>query len=66
MPKCKSCGKVIGFIKTENNKTMPIEPGVKKFINRDGVLLEEFEPHWQYCAGADRHRKRKGKNNGKF
>ena len=59
MAKCKSCGKSIGFIQTATGKMMPIEPGVKTFINRDGEMIKGYEPHWTQCPHADKHRKKK-------
>ena len=61
MPKCNACGKTIGFRLTENNKNMPVEPGVVKGLTRDGELIDVFIAHW--CQEYDDKRKKRGDKN---
>ena len=59
MPHCKTCGKVIGFILSINGKYVPVEPGVKQFVTRDGEFIFGQEPHGAYCQQvSDKQRNR--------
>lgn len=63
MAKCRSCGKPIGFQRTKDGKLMPVEPGVKTVLDRDGFLHTGYEPHWMSCPHANQHRPQQPERN---
>jgi hypothetical protein len=62
MPKCKSCGAEIKFVKMSSGKMMPVEIDETTIIFQEagsGYLYKGNIPHWANCPGADEHRKPK-------
>lgn len=62
MPKCKSCGAPIHFIKMKSGANMPVEKEMVKYFIPAGNhadLVKGWLPHWGNCPGADKHRKPK-------
>ena len=59
MPKCNSCDMIIQFQMTENGKYMPVEPGLKTVLTREGKTEQGFTPHHINCPGADENRKKR-------
>lgn len=64
MPKCKSCGAPIKFIKLPSGKLTPVEEKETNLYNQEAgnwYLYKGHEPHWPNCENADKHRRRKTK-----
>lgn len=60
MPTCRYCGKTIMFIKTENGKSMPADPGIKTIIEPGtGKVSDGFIVHWSTCPKAKEAKERK-------
>ena len=59
MPRCKNCGKVIGFILSLKGKYVPVEPGVKQFVTRDGEFIFGHETHGASCQQVSDKQSRK-------
>ena len=54
---CKKCGIYIEWIKTENNKDMPVDPNLITIITLEGKTIKGYIPHWATCEFADYFRK---------
>ena len=67
MPKCKSCGAPIEFIRLPSGKFTPVEVGKISIYSQEAgnwYLYKGHEPHWRNCPGAESHRRpriKKGK-----
>jgi hypothetical protein len=62
MPKCKSCGAEIEFIKMPSGKWMPVEiEKLAVYVIEDdqNIMRHGRQPHWINCPGADKHRRPK-------
>ena len=62
MPKCKSCGAEIRFVKLPSGKLSPVEMDEQKFYvesMESFVLVPGHIPHWGNCPGANKHRRPK-------
>ena len=57
MAQCKSCGKLINFIRTTEGSMMPVETTGTTIVTREGEVIRGFETHWAHCPKADEHRR---------
>lgn len=62
MLKCKACGKDIVFLRTTNDKLIPVDAETVK-LNRFNSADELFDPerhvtHFRTCPSADQFRKK--------
>ena len=65
MPKCKSCGAPINWVKMFNGANMPVEVDKKTIVVVEagkGYLYKGSESHFANCPNADQHRKPKIQN----
>jgi hypothetical protein len=58
MAECRSCGKEIVWVRTENNKMMPCDIDAEIITEKDGERLVVLKPHWASCKDADQWRKK--------
>jgi len=58
---CQACGEKIGWIKTKNNKQMPVDLKITTIVTEDGRTEKGYSPHWAGCPFADRFRKKETK-----
>ena len=64
MPKCKSCGADIDFMKMESGRKMPVDSNPIKVvvIHKNGARITlAYMPHWATCTDPGKHRKTTGK-----
>lgn len=54
--KCKSCEKLITWLRTEKGKQMPVDGATKDPVYNP----RKHKSHWDTCTDADRFRKKKG------
>lgn len=54
---CKKCGAPIKWVKTKNNRSMPVDIGRKVLVTDAGSVVRGFNPHWATCPHADDFRK---------
>jgi len=62
VPKCKSCGAEIEWIKTWKGENYPVNAKPKKMFTKIKgywILVDCYETHFATCPDADQHRKKK-------
>lgn len=58
MPKCKSCGAAIEWVKmAASGKAMPVDPVYKQTITDAGFFTRGRESHFSTCPTAAEHRR---------
>ncbi|GEM_PF-2986293 len=71
MAKCKGCGKLIIWMKTERGKNMPVNPvrlsykeGNISLLDKDGKLhihpkvgQDGWQTHWETCSEAEQFKR---------
>ena len=54
---CKKCKAKIRWIKTKNQKWMPVDFKEITVITLEGEIVKGYLPHWASCPNADEFRK---------
>ena len=57
LPRCRSCGMRIVWGKSENGKTIPLDPKILHIISAQGQRVSGRESHFVSCPNAEGHRK---------
>lgn len=55
---CKSCGTEIEFVRTKNEKRMPVSGKYMTVVTDNGEVVSGRESHFATCPGAAEHRKK--------
>lgn len=58
-PQCRRCGANIEWIKTKNDKNMPVDPRLITIITKKGRIFKGYVPHWITCPHANKFRNQK-------
>lgn len=56
MPKCRTCGAEIAWVKMTTHGNMPVDSDSKEkricILNHIGHVLDTYIPHWATCPNA--------------
>lgn len=62
MPKCRSCGADLTYIRTKSGRLMPVSGSRLTLVTDAGEIITGRESHFASCPGANEHRKPKERN----
>lgn len=57
--KCKGCDQLIGFVKSKNNKSLPVNPGLVTIVTAEGQTVRGRISHFATCPKASDFRRPK-------